>query len=240
MSEYPYETTYLKEIKKIIAKSFPKYGPFVQNDTQNFAIDFIDTIINEIKKESSFISNSNDQEDNFEISKIEDNIIYKKKKYKEFLSDFEESGEKTFIEDLFLLIESTTRYNGPLIIKKKVRFNLLLNVELTFPTDIIKEKYSLYELLNIKYNKFNSILNGVDIINEIKENRKEMNNNNFLKYFKSFLETIKIYKFLASCFNNNENENYNKINNDTNNIQKISINKNKEVSNEMSKIVFLP
>ena len=80
----------------------------------------------------------------------------------------------------------------------------------------------------------------MDIINEIKENRKEMNNNNFLKYFKSFLETIKIYKFLASCFNNNENENYNKINNDNNNIQKININKNKEVSNEMSKIVFLP
>ena len=244
LSEYPKDTKYLKEIKKTIAKSYPKYGPFVQNDTQNFAIDFIDSLINEIKKDSSFISESNDQDDNFEITKIEDNIILKKKIYKDFLSDFEKSGEKTFLEDLFLFIESTIRYNGPLIIKKKVRFDLLLNVELTFPADIIKEKYTLYELLDIKYNNFNSILNAEDTIDKIEDYRKEKKNNNcILKYFKSFLETIYIYKLFELCANekeNNEDEKFNKMKKENNNIPKISMNNNIEKSNEISKIVSLP
>lgn len=43
---------------KKISKNFPKYGLFAQNDTQNFAIDFIYNIINEIKIESSDKSDS--------------------------------------------------------------------------------------------------------------------------------------------------------------------------------------
>ena len=100
LSEYPYSTKYLKEIKKIISVPYPKYGPYEQNDTQNFAIDFIDTLINEIKNESSFISESNDGKEKFEIKSVEDNLIYKKKKYEEYLTELEKSGEKTFIEDL--------------------------------------------------------------------------------------------------------------------------------------------
>ena len=71
LSEYPHDSKYLKEIKYIIAKTFPKYGEYTQNDTPNFAIDF------------------NDKDDNKEINIINDNILYKTKKYKAFLTEFE-------------------------------------------------------------------------------------------------------------------------------------------------------
>lgn len=245
LSEDPYNTKYLKEIKTIIAKSYPKYGPYEQNDTQNFAIDFIDTIINEIKNETSFVSESNDQDENFKITTIKDNIIYKKKKYAEFLCDFEKSGEKTFLEDLFLLIESTIRYTGQLINQKKVRFDLLLNVELTFPTDNLKKKYSLYELLNIKYNNFNSIINDMDIINEVKISSKHKNRSCFFQYLKNFLGTINLFGIFNSCINEKENEDleevkYKDMNNENINMPEICMNNNLEEINEISKIIFLP
>ena len=119
-----------------------------------------------------------------------------------------------------------------------------MNVELTFPADIIKEKYTLYELLDIKYNNFNSILNAEDTIDKIEDYRKEKKNNNcILKYFKSFLETIYIYKLFELCANekeNNEDEKFNKMKKENNNIPKISMNNNIEKSNEISKIVSLP
>ena len=89
LSEYPHDSKYLKEIKYIIAKTFPKYGEYTQNDTPNFAIDFIDAMINEIKEETSFMSDFNDKDDNKEINIINDNILYKTKKYKAFLTEFE-------------------------------------------------------------------------------------------------------------------------------------------------------
>ena len=245
LSEDPYNTKYLKEIKTIIAKSYPKYGPYEQNDTQNFAIDFIDTIINEIKNETSSVSMSNDQDENFKITTIKDNIIYKKKKYTEFLCDFEKSGEKTFIEDLFLLIESTIRYSGQLINQKKVRFDLLLNVELTFPTDNLKREYSLYELFNIKYNNFNSIINEMDIINEVKMSSKHKNRSCFSQYLKNFLGTINIFGIFNSCINEKENEEFEEVkykdmNYENINMPEICMNNNLEELNEISKIVFLP
>lgn len=58
LPENPYDTKFLYQIKKIISKNYPKYGLFAQNDTQNFAIDFIYNIINEIKTENSDKSDS--------------------------------------------------------------------------------------------------------------------------------------------------------------------------------------
>lgn len=251
LSEYPYSSIYLKEIKRIIAKTHPKYGPYVQNDTQNFAVDFIDTIISEIKKEISFISESNEDDDDFVIKKIEDNIIYKKKKYKEFLSDFEKSGEKTFIEDFFLFIESTTRYKGLLIEKNKIRFNLLLNVEIAFHLESLKDNYTLIELLDLKYNKFNHIIKAIDIIDN-----KENDTNNILDYsnnnqqegnwlyerFKGFLHTINIFRFFNCCERKNgfkEENNLKKIINNIDQMPKSYIENNND-SLEISKISFLP
>jgi ubiquitin C-terminal hydrolase len=41
LSEYPSNTKYLYEIKKIMGKIDSKYGEFIQGDTQSFATDFI-------------------------------------------------------------------------------------------------------------------------------------------------------------------------------------------------------
>jgi hypothetical protein len=247
LSEYPHDRKYLKEIKKIIAKTFPKYGEYVQNDTQNFAIDFIDTMINEIKIETSFMSESIDKDDNMEIININDNISYKTKKYREFLSDFEKSGEKTFIEDLFLFFESKIRYNGKLIEKNKARFDLSLNVELTFNISDLKDNYTLYELLDIKYNNFNTIFKETEILeeNKSKENstkKKKENTNWFCKYFKHFFGTINIFGIFNSCISDND------ICKEENNNKKINIElvqtgysiMNNEKSKEISNITFLP
>ncbi len=251
LSEYPYKTKYLHEIKKIISVSYPKYGPYEQNDTQNFAIDFIDTLINEIKNESSFVSESNDGNEKFEITKLEDNLLYKKKKYNEFLLEFEKSGEKSFIEDLFLMVESTIRYNGILIEKNKVRFDLLLNIELTFNLDKLKESYTLYELLDLKYNKFNTVSKKVvvkdnttkNIKNEISDNSNQAQKEtySFLDYLKSFLNAINIFRIFNCCERrkNSVDEEYINESLNENKEPKISIDNN-EKEKEICKIVSLP
>jgi len=264
LSEYPFSTNYLKEIKKTIAKSFPKYGLYEQNDTQNFAIDFIDTLISEIKKEISFTSESNEEEDNFQISKIEDNLNYKKSKYKEFISSVEKTGQKTFIEDLFLFIDSSIRYKGPLIIKNNVKFDLLLNIELTFPmSGPLKENYSLYELLDIKYKNYKSILKEKDIINNNINIKNDINGNEDIKniefnvnkvnqeeqkeeglynIFKNFLYSINIFRIFNLCERKKLDKgkiNNKEIDNKINQISKIN-RENVEKPKEISKIVFLP
>ena len=204
LSEYPHTTIYLKEIKKIIAKTHPKYGPYVQNDTQKFGIDFLDNLNYEIKNETSFTSESED-DDKFQINDIKENIIYKKKKYKKFLSDCEKSGEKTFIEDLFLLIDSKIRYNGTFIIKNKVRFDLLLHLELTFPQDKIKEKYLLKELLDFKYNSFKKIIieqnkpRESNIINKSQIQEKNKETNWIYDGIKQLFNSLNIFSICHFC-----------------------------------------
>jgi ubiquitin C-terminal hydrolase len=259
LSEYPYDTKYLKEIKKIISETCPKYGPFTQNDTQIFAIDFIDALINEIKNEKSFTSESNEGKDKFEITKIEDNIIYKTKKYKEFKSNIEKLGEKTFIEDIFLLIESRIKYKELLIMKNKISFDLLLNIELSFPLTKLKEKYTLYELLDLKYSKYNTIIrvsdnhdnnnkslsdtttkkNGLDE----KSIGQQKENNIFYDKFKNFLHTINIFRIFNGCCEKKriikDTKYFNSINNKINDIQTIDTPK-QVVSKEITKIVYFP
>ena len=114
LSENPNETHYLYEIKKIISKTYPQYGSFVQNDTQKFAIDFLDSIIAEIKNENSYVSDSL-EEPQIIIQSEKDNKAVKIEKFNKFKLDFESLGEQTFIEDLFLLSESKINYEGKLI-----------------------------------------------------------------------------------------------------------------------------
>ena len=247
LSEYPRNTKYLKEIKKIISIPYPKYGAYEQNDTQNFAVDFIDTLITEIKNESSFISESNDSKEKFEIKSVEDNLIYKKKKYEEFLAELEKSGEKTFIEDLFLFIESTIRYKGILIEQNKVRFDSLLNVELIFPLDKLKERYTLYEMLDFKYINGNLISKKI-VISDNKDNIKNENidkpKHKYTYYdnVKSFLHTINIFRFFNCCERKKNNINAEYINASLDmNIENPNLSiENQFKEKEISKIVFLP
>ena len=243
LSEYPYKAIYLKEIKKIIAKPYPKYGLYIQNDTQKFGIDFIDTLNYEIKNETSF-SSETEEEEQFQISDVKENIIYKKQKYKKFLSDCKKSGEKTLIEELFSFIDSKIRYNGELIIKNKVRFDLLFNLELTFPQDQLKEKYTLKELIDFKYNNYKKIIieqnknNELNTANNNQILKKNEETNSYFSKIKYFLNSINLFGLCHFCERKkpkNKEEIFNKIN---------SITKSKGPNNEspkvISKLVSLP
>ena len=171
LSEHPRNKNLLYKIKQIISKTHPKYGTFTQNDTQNFGIDLIDLIISEIKNEISFTSDSSDQKFvNEPIS--EENSILKIKTFKDFMDSYKKRGENTFIEDLILLIDSKIRYNKNIIDKKKISYDIQLHIELIFPINNIKEKYSLYELLDYKYTNENKNLNK-EIIKQ--EKKKQWN-----------------------------------------------------------------
>ena len=247
LSEYPHKTIYLKEIKKIIAKSYPKYGLYIQNDTQKFGIDFIDTLNYEIKNETSFSSES-EEDDKFRISNVKENITYKKQKFKKFLSDFKKSGEKTFIEELFSFIDSKIRYNGEFIIKNKVRFDLLLNLELTFPQNQLKEKYTLKELLDFKYNVFKKIIieqsknNELSIANKNQIQKKNEETYSYYSRIKYFLNSINIFGLCNFCEKKklkNEESSNKEIINKINNITKSEV-PNNEGPKVISKLVTLP
>jgi len=224
LSEYPKNTKYLYEIKKIISKTYPKYGAFTQNDTQNFAIDFIDTMINEIKNEISYTSSSSQQEDNNLLNK--ENKEIKIKKYKKFISDIEKIGQKTFIEDLFSFIEYSIKYKDKIDINK-ITFNLLLNIELTFPVNKIKNTYSLDQLLQNKYYS-NYNLNVKEKEVKIETNKKEQ-----FSFFNNF--SYLIYT-IFHCFEKGDKEKVGEKEN--NQINLIDINKN-ILSNNFSEIKLL-
>lgn len=253
LSEYPKNTKYLYGIKKIIAKTHPKYGSFTQNDTQNFAIDFIDAIINEIKEENSLSSSSSKEDEDSSLNKKENKEI-KKIKYQNFIKTFEKRGEKTFIEDLFFFTDSSISYKGEIFDIKKISFDLLMNIELIFPIQNLKNSYSLYELLDIKYS--NSPINDIEKINKkedkeretIEKNNKE---NIFEKFFEGIFYTLfgcclkdekqTIEKFEMEDIDKKKEQNYCKVNNSSviKEEKKCTENNSSEVK-LISKIVSLP
>ena len=231
LSENPFDNKFLYKIKQIISKKYPKYEPFVQNDTQLFAIDFIDSIISEIKNEISFSSHSSEQQSDNEIINIKENINFKSKKYNDFIDNYKNTGEKTFIEDLFLFVDSRIRYNGELIDKKKIRFDIQINIELTFPANNTKSKYSIYDLLNIKYTNSNIFMDS--------NNQNNINNNNNQKTKIQYCIDILLWflSFFIFCPNDiEENNSYDEITQKEN-----IINSSKLIEiNDISKIVNLP
>lgn len=231
LSENPYDTKYLYEIKKIISKTFPQYGPFVQNDSQIFAIDFIDTIISEIKDEKSYLSESFDEKEEI-IKSEEENKIIKMSKFNKFKSDCEKTGEKTFIEDLYLLSDSTISYVGKLINPKRIKFDLQLNIELNFPHENLNDNYTLYELLDIKYT--NSNKNISNKYSNLKENPNEnTTNRGFYEKCKNIFCYLFNYCFKDYKNNNNLNQEIEKK------IESKSILNNEFETEEISKIASL-
>lgn len=240
LSEYPNDTKYLYQIKKIMSKTNANYGTFIQYDTQIFAIDFIYTMIDEIKTEISESESSSHQEDN-EIN-IDDKII-KENKLNKFISSCEKSGEKTVMEEFFSFIDYSIKYKNDFIDINKIIYNSLLNIELTFPSNSGKNSFSLYELLDNKYQ--NNNLNKKIIDENINININANNNNknqssSFFSIFGGFFYT------LFSCCKKEE------IQDDEtdNEIQMTKANINKEINNNiineaykvksLSKIVTLP
>ena len=236
LSENPYDSHYLYEIKKIISKTYPQYGDFVQNDTQIFAIDFLDSIIGEIKNEKSYVSD-NLEENEIIIHSEKENKSVKLAKFNKFKLNYKNLGEQTFIEDLFLLSDSKINYKGKLIDPKKIKFDILLNIELNFPVENIKEIYTLDELIDFKYTNSSNDISQTNQ-NEIIDSSNEIKNNTFNSQFYEKIQNLFSYLF-GCCFKKNE------INKDL--IKKIEkeiepeslINNNFE-EKELSKITSLP
>ena len=235
LSEYPNDTKYLYQIKKIMSKANPNYGTFTQYDTQIFAIDFIYMMIDEIKNEISETESSSHEEDN--TLNIDDKII-KMNKLNKFISDCEKLGEKTVMEELFSFIDYSIKYKNNFIDINKIIYNSILNIELTFPSNLSKNSYSLYELLDNKYQNNNFNKKTID------ENTNANNNKNqtssIFRYFGGFFYT------LFSCCLKKEIED----DEADNEIQTTKTNISKEFSNNIineayevksiSKIVSLP
>lgn len=108
------------------------------------------------------------------------------KKYHNFINNYLKEEENIFIEDLFVFIDSSIKYNEKLINTKKIKFDLQLNIELTFPIDNLKDNYSLYELLDNKYTNLS--------ISENKVKKKQIIQDAEESY--GFLKLLKIYYYI--------------------------------------------
>lgn len=134
LSKHPYDYEYLINIKKIMGKVNPKYGTYEPGDSQNFAIDFIDKLISESKKEPLDDSiNEDDKESN----------INKFSKYNNFIQRY--NNKKDPFEKLFQFVEVTSYSNSD-------SFSININIELDFPQQF-KGKITLEKLLYNKYSK---------------------------------------------------------------------------------------
>ncbi len=237
LSEYPNDTKYLYDIKKIMSKINEQYGTFTQYDTQIFAIDLIATMINEIKNEVSESESSSQQEDN--KLNIDDKAI-KMKKFNKFISDYEKLGEKTLIEEFFSFIDYSIKSKNNFIDMNKIIYNSLLNIELSFPSNSAKNSFSLYELLDNKYHSNNINKNNtIDKKTEINAKNNKNKTSSVFSYFSGFFYTL-----FSCCKKEEEDEE------EENKIQATKSNLKKEISNtivnelyeirSLSKIVTLP
>lgn len=122
-----------------------KYNTYSPGDSQNFGIDFIDTLISECKNEDSLNDSYCSTLENFS-SKIK-----KTEQYNNFKNHYNRKDDK--IEELFQLSEVS---NG--LKSGSYSFSIYLHIELIFPPNQ-NNKISLTELLDYKYqnNKNNSI-----------------------------------------------------------------------------------
>lgn len=138
LSQYPYNCDYLYNIKEIMKEINSEYGTFTPGDSQIFAIDFLDKLINEIKGENSL------DDDSFE-SNFNDFKMSKKEKYDIFLKELYKNKDKNMLEKMFQFSEVTKSADN-----NKYSFSVNLNIELTFPNNDNKS-ISLIELLEEKY-----------------------------------------------------------------------------------------
>lgn len=152
LSQYPYNTDYLYNIKDIMKEINSEYGTFTPGDSQIFAIDFLDKLIYEIKGENS--SDNDSYESNFNNFKMS-----KKDKYNNFLKELYRNKNKNMLEKLFQFSEVSKGTDN-----NKYSFTVNLNIELAFPKnknisisliELLEEKYQVNNKNIGKYNTYN-------------------------------------------------------------------------------------
>lgn len=150
LSQYPYNTNYLYNIKEIMKEINPEYGKFTPGDSQIFAIDLLDKLIYEIKGEDS------SDGDSYE-SKYNDTKMSKMEKYKIFLKEINKN--KNLLEKMFQFSEITKGKDN-----NKYSFSINLNIELSFPKDK-NSSMSLIQLLEEKYQVDSNVMGNYNINN---------------------------------------------------------------------------
>jgi len=141
LSYYPNNNRNLYSIREYMSYIYNNYEQFHQGDSQNFGIDLINEIINNIKGEEDIFSQYHK---NININKINN---YKKYKYEEFIQKYQNERELISLEKMFIINEYISRneYN-----KLKYSFFCNLGIELVFP-DEKKGIYNLEDLFDYKY-----------------------------------------------------------------------------------------
>ena len=135
LSNYPYNSDYLKNIKKIMGEVNSKYAYLIPGDSQSFAIDLLDTLISDCK---------GDDPKGDSLDSTYDLNWTKQKCYTEYCKKYH--NKKDILEKMFHFTEifrKTQNHNHD--------FSIYLHVELTFPpnyndtipiTQLLKGKYS--------------------------------------------------------------------------------------------------
>ena len=140
VSEYPYNIQNFLNLKKSFEKINPEYSEYYSNDSQEFGIDLINYIINQLKKPV-------DESDEDDIINFEDKdiITSKKEAFEKYMQNKKNLCE---LENLFLLNETQYFFSS---INNKMKISSNLHIELTLQ----KTMTLSIDLEDLLYNKYN-------------------------------------------------------------------------------------
>jgi hypothetical protein len=149
-------TSYLKNIKFLMGEVNPKYGQYVQNDSQMFGIDLINEMIVSIKDEKFLNDSSNELIMKSEI-KEEINLYnfekFKKILFKEYKEEYNHKEENEIcLEKMFQFHEYALKVktkDNKNINLEKVDFETFLNIPLILSKE--RTEWNLVDLLKTKY-----------------------------------------------------------------------------------------
>ena len=159
VSKYPFNIQIFFDLKKSFEKINPEYSEYYSNDSQEFGIDLINYIINQLKKPV-------DESDEDEIINYEDKdiITSKKEAFEKYMQNKKSLCE---LENLFLFNETQYFFS---LINEKVKISSNLHIELTLQktmNKVIKIEELLYNKYNINMGNFNLESNKILIKSQL-------------------------------------------------------------------------
>ncbi len=163
ISENSVNINYLKQIKQIMGNVKNEYGQYVQNDSQEFGTDLINTLITSIKGDPSF-SDEKEKEEERITNKNKNEI--KKKKFDKYIKKYYNKEKEIPLEKMFQFheskIEIESEENNEITEIKNINFETFINIDIDFQT---YKKTDLVDLLTKKY--FDYFYKENDIKSEI-------------------------------------------------------------------------